>query len=275
MLDLHAITTTPGAGAVLGSPGAVAVNDGAQVAGVPIGGEKALLRMWGFHAPTADSINAIKMYSQDMVDPVNGVTVNLGATSVMTQFYDYTMLAYKKGARYITAGTNVGVVAGTAFTVDEYPDGGPVVQVPDYVGNEVMTGSTTFGGALTTNQWGSVAYAPTNALPNGKYAILGAYVNGITNNALIRFNHPDFKGYKPGFPVINHQVALATAAQLAMKDQLQLTAQGEQFIYLGKVLGRPQCPVFTASNAGTGLTFEMCDVQADTPSVNLVLAKVG
>jgi len=280
MLDVHALAITPGAAGVLGNPGTVAVNDGCPTAGVPLNSQQklALLRMWGVHAPTADTINNIKLYSQDMIDPVNGVNYVMGAASLLVQFYDYTKLLYDTGARFITCGTNTGVVAGTAYLIDEYPAGwggtdcrnlGPAF------GNEVVTGATTFGGALTTNQWGSVAYAPTNALPQGKYAILGAFVTSITNVALIRFSHADFKGLKPGFMVCNSELGLVTTEQVAMRDDLVRVANGEQFVYLSKELESPCCPVFNVGPGATGLTIEMISVQADTPVVNLVLMKVS
>jgi hypothetical protein len=231
--------------------------------------------MWGLNAPTADSIAVVKLQSQDQVDPINGVTVAPGAASLLVQYYDYTTLAYAKGARQITAGTNVGVVAGHAFTIDEYTGQGSCVLVRRSQGGEVMTGAVTFGGALTTNQWGTVAYAPAQALPNGKYAIVGAFVSAITNVALVRFSHPDFKGLKPGFPVANYELSLAVTTQVAMRDELIYTEVGNQFIRLGEIFGNAQCPVFSVSNAGTGLTIEAISVQADTPVVNLVLVKVA
>jgi len=275
MLDVHAVTTTPGAALVLGSPGTTpSTNDGAPVAGVPIQ-PSAKLRVWGYASVTADTIANVKLQSQDMVDPINGITMTPGAASLIVQFYDYTTLDFKSGARQITAGTNTGVVAGHAFTIDEYSGRGQVTGVRRSQGGEIQTGATTFGGALTTNVWGSQAYAPTNPIPNGKYAIIGAYVSAITNVALIRFSHADFMGLKPGFPVCNYELALAATAQVAMKDELVLSAVGEQFIYLQDILGSAQCPVFTVSNAATGLTIEMISAQADTPVVNLVIAKVG
>jgi hypothetical protein len=54
-----------------------------------------------------------------------------------------------------------------------------------------------------------------------------------------------------------------------------MNSHGEQFIYLSQKLGKPQCPVFTVSNAGTGLQIQMICAQAATPVVDLVLVKVG
>lgn len=273
MLDVHAVTITPGAALVLGNPGTISTNDGAQVAGVPVRPD-AVLRMYGMHSPTADTIANVKLQSQDQVDPINGVTFTPGAASLLNQHFDYTTLPYKTGARLLTAGTNTGVVAGNGFLIDEY-NGGPVIKGSRCMGGDVMTGALTFGGALTANVWGSQAYAPGTALPNGKYAILGAYVSAIANAALIRFAHADFGFMKPGFPVANYETISTSTWDKVCKDDLILGAVGEQFIYLGDVMEKAMCPVFTVSNAGTGLNIEIISAQADTPVVNLVLAKVA
>jgi hypothetical protein len=138
-----------------------------------------------------------------------------------------------------------------------------------------MFGAQTFGGALTTNQWSSLAIAPTTAIPNGTYVILGAYVTALTNVALIRFSHADFQGLKPGFPVMNAELTAAVTYQVAMRDSLVTLDMGEQFLSLSDTFGTPQCPVFRVSNAGTGLTAECIGVQADTPVVNLVVMRLG
>ena len=276
ILDLHALTLTPGAAGVYGSPGVVAANDGCPTAGVPLDSAKgkATLRMWGFHAPTADTINVLNIYSQDMVDPKNGITMTLGAASLLTQWYDYTTLVYQTGARIITAGTNTGVVAGTAWTLDSYEDAESIAVRPNS-GNEVCPPPVTFGGALTTNQWGTVVWNPTNPIPAGRYALIGAVVTAITNNALIRFAHSSFKGKKPGFPVVNAELGLVATEQISMRDELVRTAIGEQFIYLSDQLDIPCCPVFDVGPGATGLTIEMNSVQADTPVVHIMAVKLN
>jgi len=274
MLDVHALLITPGAATVLGAAGAVSPGgDGCPVAGVPVG-EAAVLKMYGFSSVTANTIAALKLTSQDMVDPINGIHVVPGAVSLLNQWFDYTTLTYKKGARVLTAGTNTAVGACTGFLIDEC-NGGVVTHVPRDCGGEIVTGANTFAGALTANTWGSLPYTPANAIPNGRYAILGAYVSAITNGALIRFQHPSFKGLKPGFPVHNYETISTATWDKMMKDNLVMSEIGQQFIYLGEVLKRPCCPVFEVTNAGTGLTIEMISVQADTPVVNLCIAKVG
>ncbi len=278
MLDVHALAITPGAALVLGAAGAVAAGgDGAQVAGVPIS-EGAVLRMFGAQSIAANSIANIRLRSQDMVDPVNGITFTPGAASLLSQVFDYTTLPYKTGAREMTLGTNVGVNAACGFLMDEYKGSGPkypCVAGSRSMGGEVMTGANTFGGALTANTWGTLAYAPATTLPNGKYALLGAYCSAVTNGAVIRFTHANFGAYKPGFPVSNYSTISTSTWDECMKDPLNMMEAGQQFIYLSEVLGTPCCPVFDVSNAGTGLNIEMICAIADTPVVNLMLARVG
>lgn len=274
MLDLHANVITPGAVLVLGTgPGVIAANDGQSVAGVPIGTDATLVG-FGMLSPTADSIARIKLSSQDQVDPVNGIDIADGATSLKVAVFHAENLKYSTGQRTITAGTNVGVVAGSSLLLDLYPKG-PCVKGSLHMKGQVSVGTaTTFGAALVANSWGSQPFAPASALPAGKYAILGAYVSALTNVAAIRFSHADFGGLKPGFPVANVNLTAALGIQLCNKDALW-TDSGVQFITLGDRLGVPCCPVFTVGNAGTGLTIEAIAAQACTPVVSLLLAKVG
>jgi hypothetical protein len=207
-----------------------------------------------------------------MVNPIDGVTITPGAASLLLQHLDYTHLPYQKGTRSINVGTNVGVVAGNGFLIDEINAGQCVSVRPDS-GNETSVGLTTFGAALVANTWGTQPWLAPN-LPAGKYAIVGCYASAFANVATIRFTHTDFGGASPGFPVCNYELALAATAQVAAKDELLQTAHGEQFIYLSEKLGKPCCPVFTVSNAGTGLGIQMIAAQAATPVVDLVVVKI-
>jgi len=273
MLDVRGLIHTPGATTTLGTGAdTIPTSDGAQVAGVPLRGD-AVLRMWGVHSVLANTIAVVKLQSQDQVDPINGQTVTPGTTSLLNQWYDYTNLPYKTGARYIQSGTNTAQAAQTAWTIDEYPVGPCMVGTPS-MGGDVST-TTTYGGALTSNVWGSNAFAPTTALPNGKYMIHGAHVSAITAPAMLRFSHADFGFMKPGFPVMPEVIISTTSWDKAMKDDLVLTATGEQFDYLSSVLGKPCNPVFSVTNAGTGLNFEMLSNVANTPVIDLFLSKVG
>jgi hypothetical protein len=273
MLDVHALTITPGAVLVLGADGVVSAGgDGAATPGIPIT-PQATLKMWGFNSPTADSIAAIRLRSQDMINPIDGITITPGAASLLLQWLDYTHLPYNKGTRSLNVGTNVGVVAGNGFLIDEINAGQCVSVRPDS-GNETSVGLTTFGAALVANTWGTQPWLAPN-LPAGKYAIIGAYVSAMANVGTIRFTHTDFGGASPGFPIANFELATAATQQVAAKDELVWLAFGEQFIYLSEKLGKPCCPVFTVSNAGTGLGIQIIAAQAATPVVDLVVVKVG
>jgi len=267
MLDVHAALTTPGAAAVLGVQGAIAANDGATVYGVPIS-DGATLIMWGALSVAADGIGRVQLKSQDQIDPINGVDINVVA-GVAAGIALYENLPYKSGSRVILYGTSTGVTAGSVFTIDAYSGHGTTVMGSRCMPNQVAPLTTTFGGALTANAWGTQAFAPATPLPNGKYAILGAFIGAETTVAALRFQHADFHGLSPGFPVVN------TAISTLSPNSSAWTEVGYQFVEMGKATGIPCCPVFTVGPSGTGLNIQAICPTATTPTVNLLLAKVG
>ena len=275
MLDLHANVITPGAVLVLGvGPGVIAAADGQSVAGLPISPDATLVA-WGMLSITADTIARYRLQSQDQVDPINGVDIAPGATSVVKAVWRWEDLKYKTGQRIIQAGTNVGVVAGTSLLLDLYPGGNCIPGKSRTSGLVVTTPAITFPAALVANAWGASPYAPATPMPAGKYAILGAAVSAITNAGAIRFVHADFKGLKPGFPIANVNLTSAAVGDLCSKDPIFSSEVESQFIYMSEMLGAPCCPIFTVGNAGTGLQIEMIDTVASTPVVTLFLVKVG
>ena len=276
MLDLHAIGITPGAGLTLGAVGAVIPsNDGASQAGVPID-QGAVLKAWGALSPTADTIAALQLLSQDMVDQQNGEYLTPGATNLGNAIWDWDNLPYAKGLRQFYMGTNTGVTASLAVTLDDYPKLAPkaVTNGSRVIGKQVTPPALTFGGAVNAG-WTSLAFAPTKPLPNGRYAILGAKVSAITNLALIRFQHTDFQGLSPGFMCVNSGIVSSSSFDKVPKDALFLTEDGNQFVYISEILNEPCCPVFSVGNNTTGLQIQMYSLQADTPVVQLLLAQVG
>lgn len=274
MLDMHAVSGVPGAATVLGANFAtIQPNDGASVAGVPIA-MGATLVGWGVSSIAANTIGAAKLQSQDMIDPINGETFTPGAASLLNCIWRYTNLPYSTGLRAITAGTNTGVDAATGILLDYY-EGGPCIAGSRIMPNRVITGITTFGGAITIHNWRSQAYAPGTALPNGKYAILGAWATAVSNAAWMRFQHADFGIALPGFPVANGETISTSTWDKIDKDEIYLGEQGYQFVYLSEMLDRPCCPVFSVTNAGTGLNIQMTSAIADTPVVTLNLARVA
>lgn len=274
MLDLHAVTITPGAVLVLGAASTTitAGGDGAATPYVP-NDITAQLIQWGVISPTADTIAIMKMQSQDSVDPINGETLTPGAASLLNIMGKYTFLDYKSGPRIVTAGTNTGVVAGMAWLLD-YFEGGEAIKGSRFMDKQIVTPAVTYGGALTANTWLDQAYTPATAMPNGKYAILGAWVSAIANGALLRFRHNSFNNRIPGIPVANYETISTATWDKIDKTELLHTQSGYQFVYLSEITGKPCCPVFNQSNAGTGLVINMAAAQADTPVVYLNLAKV-
>ena len=193
----------------------------------------------------------IQMQAQgDQVDTVNAETFNIGGNSTTTRFKKYTNLPYSKGARQISVfqagSTGPGVQLG--FTID-HTEGGPVVQgskaMPKIVVVSLKAPSIP-SAPLAWNSYpvvndpaGSIPW--TAALPNGKYAILGAWVNNIANCGLLRFSHADFGAAQPGFEVLNlldSNNPLQTPSVNATTDELDLE-QGWQFVQIGKDIGKP------------------------------------
>jgi hypothetical protein len=202
---------------------------------------------------------------------LNGEDFYPGASSLLGMIYNYAKLGYKTGKRTVTIDQNTGAANALAFLLDHY-GGGPVTQGDYFMPNRIVL-RQVFGGALTAITWYQQAYAPGTPIPNGKYAILGAWVNALTNYALIRFAHNDFGAFKPGFPV-QDSTNTAVANAVLPKDPLTLN-QGYQFVYLSNKMKTPVCPVFSVSNAGTGLKIEAISITTDTPIVILNLAKVS
>jgi hypothetical protein len=235
---------------------------------------QAKLVAWGAFTTVADTLAYLQLLSQDMIDPLNGENLVNGSGSLLQYAFKYTNIPYKLGQRQIKYTQNTGANPIIGWTLDAYP--GPATagrgdQSDKTLPNQILIYNTFT--QLTANTWGTKAYAPATAIPNGKYAILGGWVTGLTNSGLIRFAHADFGAFKPGFPVVDMtNTALANAS--AAKDPLILN-QGYQFCYLGELAGRGQLPVFNVTGAGTGLNIEALAITADTPTVFILIAKVG
>ena len=265
MLDLHAASVT-GAATYTTVSTILAGNDGAPLAGVPVL-DNANLVGWGGLTTIASPILAIKLTSQDQMDTANAQEhVTTGGVEGIEHFWDNLP---SKAQRFIAMKT--AAVATMAYFLDNYP-GGNVVRLPKY-GKPGKNGlySQVFGGALTAITWGTVAFSPTSAMPPGKYAILGAFASALTNYAVVRFQHANFGGLFPGFPVIDHTKAAARA--VVNPDDIFM-ANGYQFSAMSDILGIPCCPVFNVTAQGTGLTIWCGDITADTPNFALNVVRL-
>ncbi len=274
MLDLHAVTS--GGGTALTAISTIAAGgDGASAAGVPIA-SGATLVTWGGLTTIADTIKELKLVSQDLSDSVNGSDYVLGGTATGIEI-EYDNLPFYTGARNISMAQNTAGANNIGFTIDQYASGGAsnITSEPLYGGLPNRTGMypQVFGAALTAITWGSQKFAPTNAIPAGKYSIKGAKVSSLTNYALVRFQHADFGPFLPGFPVVDPNITLARA--VAPCSDLLFSYPGYQFAWCSVIFGVPCEPVFTVQAGGTGLNIQVLAITADTPQVELYLTKVA
>jgi len=276
MLDLHATAGTPGATTTYTTLGTLIANDGTSTAGVPLRSDARLI-LWGSNSLVANTIYATKLVSQDLPDPINGQLIRIGTASLKNQVYKFTNVPFKTGARAIGQSTNTAQTAtSNGFTLDAY-DG-----MPNVIGASGMrfppnnvTITQTQGAADLVNSWYGTPIAPTDALPNGKYALLGVWAALSTGPHLIRFKHADFGFCSPGVPIVDSFGSAILGAQEGMLDPLWVNA-GYQFVYLSEISGKSLIPTFNVSSAGTGLRMEaLATVTTDTPYYVINLAKVG
>jgi hypothetical protein len=239
--------------------------DGQTVAGVPIA-PGAIMKAYGAFTTIADTLKEVKLISQDQIDSINGEDWNVGAASTLGIAHFDANLPYRSGGRTIYTAQNTGTAPIAAYTIDQYPSPAGSMPSQGKWGQRIIL-PQVFGGALTAGAWGSVPVAPTSNIPQGKYAIVGAFVHALTNYAVVRFRHADFGGKIPGFPVVDSSKAAARAVLPMPAPVFNLA--GQQFLALG------DCPVFTTTSTGTGLTIDALSITADTPNVILNLVQVS
>ena len=276
MLDLRASGGTPGATTTYTALGTVIANDGTTVAGVPMRPDARLI-MWGSGSLVANTVYGTQLVSQDCIDPLNGELMRIGTASLKNLVYKYTNIPFKTGARRIGQSTNTAQTATSfGFVMDTY-DGAPNCisgQGLRFAPNQIPI-TQTQGAADLALSWYSTPVAPTNPIPNGKYAILGVWASLSTGSHLVRFNHADFGGLTPGVPVVDGFGSAILSSQEGMFDPLW-TNNGFQFVYLSEISGKPCVPTFNVSSAGTGLQVQsLATATTDTPYWIINLAKVG
>ena len=276
MLDTHCAGGTPGATTTYTVLGTNPASDGASVAGVPLR-QDARLILWGSQSLVANTIYGTKLISQDLPDPLNGQLFRIGTTSLKNQVYKFCNVPFKTGARQIGQSTNTAQTATSgAFTVDQYEGVGECLSAQGMrFAPDMVQITQTQGAADLVNAWYSTPIAPTDPLPNGKYALLGSWLALSTGPHILRFSHADFGFCKPGYPSVDNFGSAILGAQEGMLDPLWNNA-GYQFVYLSEISGKPLIPTFNVTSAGTGLRMEtFATVVTDTPYCILNLAKVG
>jgi hypothetical protein len=282
MLDIHASVGTAGAVLTMAQLATLIATDGLNVVGVPLRPDATLI-MWGSSSIIANTIAATKLISQDCMDPINGENINLGSASLKNLFYKTTRIPFSTGNRQISQGTNTAQTANSlAITVDAYEAGS---KVGDCIGpdgpdgplriakNMVMVPQVLVADVAIA--WTVTPFAPATPIPNGKYALLGFTLSKATEAHLIRFAHADFGFCLPGIPCVDHMASAILGLQKGMQDPIG-TDPGFQFVALSELLKKPCVPVFTVSNAATGLNIQSISATAtDTPNVTPYLAKIG
>jgi hypothetical protein len=252
--------------------------DGQTVAGVPITpSSQPILVGWGGMSTIADTIKELQLASLDLLDPTNQQDLTFGASSLIGNHHVWDRLPFSSAARVLKMAQNTAAANNIGYTLDWYATGGnpqllTQTTVPKYGNAQNWRGSTVTG-TLTAITWKQTAFAPTPILPAGRYAILGAWVNTLTNYGLLRFRHADFGSFAPGFPVVDHITTGSTSNQA--RETMIGVEDGYQFVYLSNLYGIAAVPVFGVSTAGTGLNFELCALSTDAPTVTVNLAKVG
>jgi hypothetical protein len=276
MLDLHSVYDSTGSTDTIvaenNSNAVIPTNDGATTIGVsPF--NNAVLVAFGAQSLNggAQGIVSVGLQGNNIVDPTNKMQFTATGTDVMAVKSIMTQVGYSNGPNLVNyaqeaAGIitthKLDLVQGPACTGGSYTPAGQAIY------------PATFS-QLTAGAYGSKSFAPTNAPPIGRYAVLGAWVSALTAGAALRFDHTDFKGAKPGFPVVDYATAALTPSQIQGGGVFSPEAQGYQFVWLSQKLGVASCPVFTVQGQGTGLNIQCIDGTADTPTVILNLQKVG
>ena len=137
------------------------------------------------------------------------------------------------------------------------------IQIPQTLNTDV---------ALT---WTTTPFAPATPIPNGKYALLGIILEQNWRRSTAYDSNTPTQPRPTSFSYSTIQSLRNPRDQEGMNDAVA-TDIGFQFCALSELLGKPSVPVFTVSNAATGLNIEsVAAANTDTPVVTLNLAKVG
>lgn len=254
--------------------GTIPAGDGASVIGLsPLTSDNPQLVVYGANVvAAAQALVSIGLSGNNIVDPTNKIIDTSTGTDTNVTRAIFAAIGYTNGVNLVNyANEAAGKTA--AFKIDYTNKRGTSIGGSFYPSGFAQY-STTFG-AATAGVYLNTALAPANAIPIGRYAILGARAGPITTAAFLRFQHTDFGGAFPGFPVIDSQVTALVPTNFGFNALTAEKAVGYQFVVMSQLTGLPCCPVFSVTGNGTGLNFQYLDTAADTTSVTLNLMKVG
>jgi hypothetical protein len=233
--------------------------------------------MYGAHVvAAAQALVALGLISNNIVDPTNKLQDSVNTTPTITSIlkHKFALMSYAKGPNIVQYANEA---AGKTITykIDILGNIGKVAAPPSFAIPNIAEYSFAASGAATAGVYQTTAFNPTTTPPIGSYAILGARVYALTTGATLRFQHTDFGGAFPGFPVLDYGTGTLTGANQGGNTITSDSWQGYQFLFLSQALGVPCCPVFTVQGQGTGLNLQLLDASADTAQFDLILQKIA
>lgn len=274
-LDLHVTYDATGSADTLvteAATGTIPAGDGATTIGLSPQAN-AILCSYGVNSLNGAAQGLVKLglSGNNLPDPVNGSNMVFTGTDVGASRFVMAQYPYTAGTNLVNyAQEAAGIIA--AVKLDWVP--GPAGVAGDWVpvNNNIYP---TTSAAVTAGVYKTTAFNPTQTPTIGKYAILGAWVGSLTAGAVIRFQHSDFKGIFPGFPVVDYSTGSLTPAQMQGAGFFDPQVQGYQFVWMSSLLRQPCCPVFNIQGQSTGLNMQILDTTADTPTIQLNLMQIG
>jgi hypothetical protein len=291
MLDLHSTYDATGSTDTIvyenNSNAVIPTGDGATTIGLSPWPSATMIAYGAHVVAAAQALVALAMQSNNLIDPTNKLqdAVNTTPTITTVMKSKFLQLPYVKGPNLVGYGNEAAGKTAT-FKIDQINVGtvSPGSLFPPTPGGSSQQGYCEYTlqntSAQTAGVYSSILFNQTNTTatqtpPVGTYAILGARVYGLTTAAVIRFQHTDFGGAYPGFPVLDYGTGTLTSANQGGNMISSDSWQGSQFVQIGLNLGTPCCPVFRIQGQGTGLTVQILDTAADTPQIDLCMLKLS
>lgn len=279
ILDTHSVYDATGSTDTVvtenNSNAVIPANDGATTIGLsPWAG--AVLLAYGAHVTAAaQALVALGLTSNNLVDPVNKLQDTVNSTPTITSILKskFLQLSYAKGPNLVQY-ANEAAGASATFKMDYLASIG-ASQAGSVIPANVAEYSFAASGAATAGVYQTTAFSPSTTPPIGTYLILGARAYALSTAAFLRFQHTDFGGAFPGFPIASYGAGTLTPANYGGNEVISDAWQGMQFVKLGQLTGIPMCPVFRIQGQSTGLNLQLLDTAADTAQFDLILQKIA
>lgn len=278
-MDVHSVYDATGSTDTIvtenNSNAVIPANDGATTIGLSPWAN-ALLLAYGVHTgAAAQAFVALGLQSNNIVDPSNKLQDSVNSTPAITSMFKAKLaqIGYGKGPNLIQYAEEAAGALAT-FKMDFLNSIGTSAPGALCAPN-IAEYSFAASGAATAGVYQTTAFSPSTTPPIGTYVVLGARIYATSGAAVLRFQHTDFAGAFPGFPVASYGGGTLTPANYGGVSLISDGWQGYQFVYLSQLLGIPVCPVFRIQGQSTGLNLQLMDTAADTAQFNLLLQKIA